>query len=400
MFYINGQTGIMQSLDSQLQHLRNQIEGMHPGGKGGGALGPSHAYNKIQAPQVPHFRPAGGIPNGGGGHGGGGGSNTVLGSVYGASAVQELKPPVQTILEEEPKRKSYMWMALLVLVLIALAGAVAVYFIRRSAKRKQDMEELQLKTLAAELEEKQQEHERQQLEFAKEAAQAQEAEARKQEAERQMKQQVTASLLAQKPAPITSSRVTEMPSTPFITNTTTRATPVTPIRPENVPFPPFVPQPIAAKTAPNQTTPAQPTPPAQIAPTQIAPTQTAPTQPTPAQPTPTQSVPAATKSEPTLDTFQKGNAYLDHAIDNVSGSIRAGLQQAILTQQSFAAAEPQRDESILDNQGELGLRVSGKESFKVHSAVLDTVVSTHPTGEQPLVAPEIVEKPANTLAEV
>ena len=180
-----------------------------------------------------------------------------------------------------------------------------------------------------------------------------------------MKQQVTASLLAQKPAPILSSRVTELPPMPAIT-TSARTTAVAPLRPENVPFPPFIPAAAANPVIAPATPAANPLP--------------------------------APKNE---DTFLKGNAYLDQAIDSVSGSIRAGLQQAILTQQSFAAAEPQRDESILDNQGELGLKVSGKESFKVNHAALDTVVAAHPTGEQPMVVLEVKEvKEAPTLTEV
>ena len=39
----------MQSLDSQLQSLRNQIEGMN----GHGTIAPSQAYNKL-----PHFLPS------------------------------------------------------------------------------------------------------------------------------------------------------------------------------------------------------------------------------------------------------------------------------------------------------------------------------------------------------
>ena len=67
-------------------------------------------------------------------------------------------------------------------------------------------------------------------------------------------------------------------------------------------------------------------------------------------------------------------------------SIKTGLQQAILAQKTFAPGETQRDESILHNQGELGLKATPGETFRVDSAALEEVVATHPTGEVPVIA--------------
>jgi len=300
----------MQSLDSQLQSLRNQIEGMN----GHGTIAPSQAYNKL-----PHFLPSGGgaprvpnVPSGGA---------TTLGSVYGSSAIQELKPYQPATIPEEHKKKSYLWIAILILVLLMVAAGVALYFLRRQAKKKQEMEEKQMKALAADIDDRmQKEEQRWQEEERREAevaAQRDRDAARKLEAEQFMKQQVTASLLAQKQVSI-------------------------PVSPKVSPASPKVP--VAA------------TPP-----------------------------PIPVKTESVADEpLKKGQEYLDKAIANVSETIRSGLEQAILAQKTFVSAEPQRDESLLHNQGELGLQVSGVAKFDVHSDVLDAAVEVHPTGETPV----------------
>jgi len=55
-----------------------------------------------------------------------------------------------------------------------------------------------------------------------------------------------------------------------------------------------------------------------------------------------------------------------------------------MSTQDFSRQELQRDESILANQGELGLRVAGVEKQVFDSSILNTVTITHPTGEIPI----------------
>ena len=301
----------MQSLDSQLQYLRSQIEGM--GHNGHTTLAPSNAYNRVPAP-VPQFRPAPG------------GAQTSLSSVYGASAIKELRPGgPPSVIGEEPPKRSYFWIVIAVAVLVVAGIAVAIFMIRRKARLAEEANLAQQKLI----EDNNAREEAEliaQAEMSEKIRKEEEEQQRRAEAERLMKQQVSASLLKQ-------------------------------------------------RTPPAATHPAPLKVPQQVPPQQVPPQQV------PSQQVPPQQVPQSTTTPE--ENARKGNEYLDRSISNVQGTIQTALQ-AIMSTQDFSRQELQRDESILANQGELGLRVAGVEKQVFDSSILNTVTITHPTGEIPI----------------
>ena len=323
----------MQSLGSQLQSLQAQIAGLQGGG--GGGVAPSQAYNPVQIPQ---FKQAVAHP-----------PASVTTAFGGMSEIQAIRPaPLSTIEEGSgaggaAPKKSYLWVVVLVVLLILVATGVAVYFIRRAARNKQEAEDGHLRALALEMEsrqteERQVEESRQaaamaQQQQAQQAAAAAEHAARQRRANEEMAQQVSASLLSRAQPGLTA------------------AVPAT--APRFVPFPDSAAPVVAAPVVPVVAAP-------------VVPVVAAPVVPV-----------------PTDRRLQEGNEYLTRAITNVTSSIRAGLQQAILAQKSFSP-EPQRDASLLYNQGELGLKVTGTETFALHKEVLEGVAAGHPTGEVPV----------------
>lgn len=336
----------MQSLGSQLQSLQAQIAGLQSGG--GGNIAPSNAYNHVQVPQFKHAVAP---------------PVSVTTAFGGMSEIQAMRPaPLSTIDEGSGSngtgKKSYMWVAVLVIFLILVGTGVAVYFVRRAAKKKQEAEDMHLKALAAELEERQLEERR--LEEAKQeqamlqamqqqqqaAAEAARNAERQRQANAEMAAEVSRSLLSRAQPGV----MAAPPATPR--------------------FVPFVEEvPATPKAAAVPATPKAPS--VQTAPANSTTTSTA-TPATPASPAMTQEA-----------RLQAGSEYLDRAISNVTSSIKSGLQQAILTQKTFSP-EPQRDASLLHNQGELGLRVSGAEQFPLRRDILEDAAPVHPTGEVPV----------------
>jgi hypothetical protein len=369
----------MQSLGSQLQSLQAQIAGLQGGG--GGTIAPSHAYNHVQVPQFKHAVAP---------------PVSVTTAFGGMSEIQAMRPaPLSTIDESGNAsggtgKKSYMWVAVLVIFLILVGTGVAVYFVRRAAKKKQEAEDMHLKALAAELEERQLEERRleeakqeqamlqamqQQQQAAIEAARNAE---RQRQANAEMAAEVSRSLLSRaQPAPPANPRfvpfVEEVPATPK--STTSAAT-------------------AAATTIPAATTAAATTAAATI-PAAAATIPAAAGTTAPAT-TASAAIPVLTQEA----RVQAGNEYLDRAIASVTSSIKSGLQQAILTQKTFSP-EPQRDASLLHNQGELGLRVSGAEQFPLRRDILEDAAPVHPTGEVPVTGtPPALPPPESTLEEL
>ena len=343
----------MQSLGSQLQSLQAQIAGLHGGG---GGVAPSNAYNHVQVPQFKH---AVGPPI------------SVTTAFGGMSEIQAMRPgPLSTIDEGQKSgtgKKSYMWVAVLVIFFILIGTGVAVYFVRRSAKKKQEAEDMHLKALAAELEEKQLEDRR--LEESKQE------QAMLQAMQMQQKAAIEAARNTERQRQANAEMAAEVSRSLL-----SRAQPGTMAAPPATPkFVPFVEKEIPAMAA-------------------VATTAAAATAATTAAAA-TAAATAATTAAATQDArLQQGSDYLDRAIASVTSSIKSGLQQAILTQKNFSP-EPQRDASLLHNQGELGLRVSGTEQFPLRRDILEDVAPVHPTSEVPVTGPPPTLQPLESTLE-